>query len=68
MGSQAQKEFYKVSFQVDKDKITRFVRAASETNAKFLIEEKLKVDFPSKKCRIIEVKVLGKASAASEDA
>ena len=49
------KEMYKVSFLIDDTKVKRFIRAVSKENARYLIEQDLKKEYPQSKFSIVSV-------------
>ena len=52
MGSEVQKDFFKVTFIAGDEKIKRFVKATSKHHAKSIMETQLRADFPGKICKI----------------
>ena len=60
MGSEVQKDFFKVTFIAGNEKIKRFVKATSKHHAKSIMETQLRADFSGKICKILEIKELVK--------
>ena len=53
--SNVEKRLYKVTFLLSDEKIKRFVRACSKENAKYLIEQDLKIENRHEKFKITDV-------------
>ena len=60
IGENTKKETYKISFMIENKKIKRFLSGNSKENAKFLLEQDLKKEYPGKKITISEVKLIQK--------
>ena len=53
--SEVERKLYKVTFMRSDEKVKRFVRATSEENAKYLLEQDIKMENRNDKFRIVDV-------------
>ena len=67
IGETEKKEIYKVTYMLGNEKIKRFVSAYSEKNAKYQLEQDLKKEYPGKKIKILEVKLIEKKKEDDEN-
>lgn len=52
------KQLFKLAFQDGKTKVKRFVKAYSKENAKHILEQDLKEEFPNKNFKITKVELI----------
>lgn len=52
------KRLFKIKFLSAETKITRFISAYSKENAKYLLEQEIKKDYPGAKSKILDIKDL----------
>jgi hypothetical protein len=60
IGNSEEKSLFKVKFEFDNQKITRYIDAYSEANAKFLAEQSIQKEYPGKKVKFTEIKKVAK--------
>ena len=65
--SDVERKLYKVTFMRAEEKIKRFVRATSEENAKYLLEQDIKMENHNDKFRIIDVEDISQKQKVIEN-
>ena len=60
------KQTYKATFKIGNEKITKFISAYSEQNARAAVEQELKKEYPNSKIISIEVKELIKNTETAQ--
>ena len=65
--SDVERKLYKVTFMRAEEKIKRFIRATSEENAKYLLEQDIKKENYNDKFRIIDVEDISQKQKVIEN-
>ena len=65
--SDVERKLYKVTFMRSDEKVKRFVRATSEENAKYLLEQDIKKENYNDKFRIIDVEDISQKQKVIEN-
>ena len=65
--SEVERKLYKVTFMRSDEKVKRFVRATSEENAKYLLEQDIKKENYNDKFRIIDVEDISQKQKVIEN-
>ena len=58
-----EKQIYKITFILAESKITRFISAHSQENAKYLLEEQIRKESHGAKLKVLDIKEITKKLA-----